>query len=120
MCGTSSSPKIAWNGHSSSAPGSRFDPVGEGFHTPIGVLDAAKEQTRSHGTIQVAGTRNLAWVPVGKMNRVTLTSLAAPEFWREFFPRVARDRGERLHRALGGLASGEQEREPVDERPRPQ
>jgi inner membrane protein len=93
--GLSSSPKIAWNGSPlSSAPGSRFDPVGEGFHTPIGVLDITKEGHHEvTGTMQVAGTRNLAWVPVGKMNRVTLTSpWPHPNFGGSFLP-VSREIG---------------------------
>ncbi|MBL8513910.1 MAG: cell envelope integrity protein CreD [Betaproteobacteria bacterium] len=93
--GLSASPHIAWDGKEiSSAPGSRFDPVGEGFHTPVGVLDISRDSRHEvTGMIQVAGTRNLAWVPVGKMNRVTLTSSwPHPNFGGSFLP-VTREVG---------------------------
>ena len=87
--GLSASPKMAWNGKAlTSAPGSRFEAIGEGFHTPIGILEVSKEGNYEvNGTMDVAGTRNLAWVPVGMKNRVTLKSTwPHPNFGGSFLP----------------------------------
>ncbi len=91
--GLIATPKISWNGmEMPSGPGARFDPIGEGFHTLVGMIDASKPtRYEVKGTLQIAGTRSLAWVPVGRMNHVTLaSSWPHPNFGGSFLP-VKRD-----------------------------
>lgn len=87
--GLTSAPRMSWNGKElASAPGTRFESIGEGFHTPVGALDvSAAARHEVTGTLQVAGTRTLAWLPVGKVNRVSLaSSWPHPNFGGSFLP----------------------------------
>jgi inner membrane protein len=87
--GIRGAPSITWAGRGVTVSGgAKFDALGDGLHADLGELDArAARQYDATVNIDVAGTRSLAFAPVGKSMVVQLRApWSHPNFGGRFLP----------------------------------
>jgi inner membrane protein len=87
--GLSTPPVVTWNGKTNEPqPGARFDPIGEGFHVPLGRFNSEDAtELEVSAKLEIAGTRGFQWVPLARTNKVTLRSAwPHPSFNGSFLP----------------------------------
>ncbi|MEQ1516675.1 MAG: cell envelope integrity protein CreD [Usitatibacteraceae bacterium] len=87
--GIRGTPSITWAGHEVTvSSGTKFDALGDGLHAEVGDLTAREaRQYEAVVNIDVAGTRSLAFAPVGKSVAVQLRApWPHPNFGGRFLP----------------------------------